>query len=106
MSRKVEVAAEFAPAEFFGRSDLRFNRLIQYLFDQGIIEDVTDRAFADAIGRQSDTVRRWRSYVSFPNSVSLVKIARRFDVDVNWLVGLSGNSLENAFATNRKAVAA
>lgn len=101
MSKKIKVEEEFAPAEFFGRSDLRFNYLISHLHQEGILEDTTDRAFGDAIGRTAHTVGRWRNYQSFPNSVSLVLIAKTFKVDINWIVGLRGNSLKNAFTEDR-----
>lgn len=96
---RVHVEAEFAPAEFFGRSDLRMNRLVQHLFELGVIEDVTDAAFARAINRRPSTVRRWRTYHSFPNSVSLVLMAKKFNVDINWIVGLRGNAIEDAFSS-------
>lgn len=95
------VHAEHAPKEFFGRFDLRFNRLVQHLFEQGEIADTTNKAFGDAIGRKASTVMSWRAYKSFPNSVSLVKIALKFDVDINWIVGLRGQKISDAFVEPR-----
>jgi len=105
MTRKIVVEEEVVSIEFFGRSDLRFNRLIQFLFEEGYIEDKTSPAFAKAIQRTPGTVNRWREYKAFPNSVSLVRMARRFGVNIGWMCGLHGNSIEDAFDVQRENVA-
>jgi hypothetical protein len=97
MSRTVHVEAESASVEYFGRFDLRINRLIAHLAAEGEIDDNTDRAFAEAIGRVPQTVNFWRNMLMFPNSVSLIKIARRFDVSIDWMCGFYGNSLEDCY---------
>ncbi|MHA1961128.1 MAG: hypothetical protein ACW99U_12940 [Candidatus Thorarchaeota archaeon] len=95
--KRVHVAEEYAPADFFGRFDTRMNRLIQHLFEQGMLTDVTDKAFGDAIGRSANAVFCWRTFRSFPNSVSLVLIHRAFGVDMHWMCGLKGQTLSQAF---------
>jgi len=105
VSRNVHVAAEYAPADFFGRFDLRLNRLMKDLFQRGLIDDETAPALSRAIGRQPSTVGRWLNYESFPNSVSLVKLAQKFDVDINWICGLRSNAIEDAYTTTMREAA-
>lgn len=97
MSRTVHVEAESASVEYFGRFDLRINRLIAHLAAEGEIPGTTDKAFADAIGRQPQTVNYWRNMLSFPNSVSLIKIAKTFGVSIDWMCGFYSNSLEKCY---------
>jgi hypothetical protein len=97
IERLVHIAEENVPENFFGRFDLRINRLIIHLFEQGMIDGDSDRSFAEAIGRMPHTVWSWRTYRSFPNSVSLVKMYQAFGVDIHWLCGLRSNNIAEAF---------
>jgi hypothetical protein len=104
MARKIiEIQAEYAPKDFFGRFDLRLNRLMTDLAQRGLIDDATAAAFGRAIGRRGSTVARWLDYESFPNSVSLTKIAVEFEISINWIVGLQGNNIADAYLSSRPA---
>lgn len=97
MSRMIRVEAETASVEYFGRFDLRINRLIAHLAAEGKIENTTDQAFANAIGRTAQCVNYWRNMMSFPNSVSLIKIGKTFEVSLDWLCGFYSNSLSECY---------
>ncbi len=101
MTRKITVHEESVNVEFFGRFDLRLNRLIKHLYATGQLDSETDKAFAESIGRMPQTVNFWRNLLSFPNSVSLMKIAKKHDVSLDWMVGLKGNTLEYAFRSKK-----
>ena len=93
----IKVHEEYARVEFFGRFDLRINRLINHLAAEGLIKDTTDRAFAESIGRQPQTVNFWRNLHTFPNSVSLMLIAKKFGVSIDWMCGFYGNALSDCY---------
>jgi hypothetical protein len=97
MGRTVRVEEEYARAEVFGRWDLRVNRLIAHLVRVGELANDTDACFAAEIGRSSQCVNYWRNFLTFPNSVSLVYIAKRFEVSLDWMCGFHGNNLTHVY---------
>jgi hypothetical protein len=99
MARKV---TELTSARLFGKFDWRINRLIHHLFEIGELDDTTDRAFGESIGRSKETIWKWRSYRSFPNAVSLILIHKRWNIDIHWLCGLRGQMLKDAFVKKER----
>ncbi|HEY7233894.1 MAG TPA: helix-turn-helix transcriptional regulator [Gemmatimonadaceae bacterium] len=55
------------------------------------LHSLTRRAFAQRVGVHARRITDWEEH-SLPSAAHLVLICRAFDVDLNWLIGLTGVS--------------